>query len=506
MRAAAVLSLALVAGATSLAGRQSPAPPTRSHHPDIPYQSPTSLGAASYAKVLCSGVFVSGREESEVRENSAYFLMTEPDRKKPITARRRSTGEARARHRRRRDPRRPRSTAIRAASSIPKGTTASTSRRCRCGPRCPTPPASRGRWAMRRPRRRGRPSSTAPTVQAAVDLGVCRSRRADGGDGRGAQGPDRRRALHAGHHQGHAARKLVDGQEPHRYAGRTGGEGRRVRPRRPRAGARLAAPRRSARRDPRARRDADVERPQLHRPGRPLDGSRPGSTTTTSSSTRARWTPSSTPITSPVEFAPDTVGRYRNSDPMTLGFLVRQAVEKTRRAVPDLAAAGALRPDRDPAAGARARPVGQLPAERLRLRHRAQLGAARHAVSAGRHVERPAAAARRLGDVRQHAGAGVEAHGVRRPVLGERRGAVEPAARRLLHVRRRRAAHLRRARRTTWSSCAWVTSAVRRSAPSCSTSRWPRSLRPWTRRADGSGGAQAKGAQRRPHAHRARIR
>jgi CubicO group peptidase (beta-lactamase class C family) len=33
-------------------------------------------------------------------------------------------------------------------------------------------------------------------------------------------------------------------------------------------------------------------------------------------------------ISSPVEFAPNTVGRYRNSDPMTLGFLVRQAVEK----------------------------------------------------------------------------------------------------------------------------------------------------------------------------------
>ena len=33
-------------------------------------------------------------------------------------------------------------------------------------------------------------------------------------------------------------------------------------------------------------------------------------------------------ISSPVEFAPGTVGRYRNSDPMTLGFLVRQAVEK----------------------------------------------------------------------------------------------------------------------------------------------------------------------------------
>jgi len=33
-------------------------------------------------------------------------------------------------------------------------------------------------------------------------------------------------------------------------------------------------------------------------------------------------------ISSPVEYAPNTVGRYRNSDPMTLGFLVRQAVEK----------------------------------------------------------------------------------------------------------------------------------------------------------------------------------
>jgi CubicO group peptidase (beta-lactamase class C family) len=30
---------------------------------------------------------------------------------------------------------------------------------------------------------------------------------------------------------------------------------------------------------------------------------------------------------SPVEFAPGVVGRYRNCDPMTLGFLVRQAVE-----------------------------------------------------------------------------------------------------------------------------------------------------------------------------------
>jgi CubicO group peptidase (beta-lactamase class C family) len=59
-------------------------PPTRSHHPDIPYQSPTSLGAASYAKILCSAVFVSGRDVDEARQNSAYILMNAPDRDKPI--------------------------------------------------------------------------------------------------------------------------------------------------------------------------------------------------------------------------------------------------------------------------------------------------------------------------------------------------------------------------------------------------------------------------------------
>jgi len=71
--------------AVPVLARQQPwVPPTRSHHPDIPYQSPTSLGAASYAKILCSAVFVSGRDEREARANSAYFLMAEPDRSKAI--------------------------------------------------------------------------------------------------------------------------------------------------------------------------------------------------------------------------------------------------------------------------------------------------------------------------------------------------------------------------------------------------------------------------------------
>jgi CubicO group peptidase (beta-lactamase class C family) len=82
--ARALILLAIVS--TTLLAQTRAVPPTRSHHPDIPYQSPTSLGAASYAKILCSAIFVSGRDEKEAKQNSAYFLMVEPDRSKPITS------------------------------------------------------------------------------------------------------------------------------------------------------------------------------------------------------------------------------------------------------------------------------------------------------------------------------------------------------------------------------------------------------------------------------------
>jgi CubicO group peptidase (beta-lactamase class C family) len=85
MRLLVAAGLAASLAVPVLARQQAWVPPTRPHHPDIPYQMPTSLGAASYAKVLCSAVFVSGREVEEARKNSAYFLMAEPDRSKPIT-------------------------------------------------------------------------------------------------------------------------------------------------------------------------------------------------------------------------------------------------------------------------------------------------------------------------------------------------------------------------------------------------------------------------------------
>ncbi|MEZ5291647.1 MAG: serine hydrolase [Vicinamibacterales bacterium] len=80
---AGVVWLAALVGTAVLAAQ--PATPTRPHHPDIKYQSPTSLGAASYAKILCSAVFVSGRDVEEARKNSAYFLMAAPDRELPVT-------------------------------------------------------------------------------------------------------------------------------------------------------------------------------------------------------------------------------------------------------------------------------------------------------------------------------------------------------------------------------------------------------------------------------------
>ncbi len=86
-RRGARLTAAVAACAAGLAvsALAQPATPTRPHHPDIKYQTPTSLGAASYAKILCSAVFVSGRDVDEARRNSAFFLMAAPDRSEPVT-------------------------------------------------------------------------------------------------------------------------------------------------------------------------------------------------------------------------------------------------------------------------------------------------------------------------------------------------------------------------------------------------------------------------------------
>lgn len=66
----AVAALALLLSAAA-----APAAHQREIANYIPAGSPTELGLAGYAKVLCSAVFVSGRDPQEAARNSGYFLM-----------------------------------------------------------------------------------------------------------------------------------------------------------------------------------------------------------------------------------------------------------------------------------------------------------------------------------------------------------------------------------------------------------------------------------------------
>jgi CubicO group peptidase (beta-lactamase class C family) len=63
---------------------EEPAPVTETPEtapvPYAPPSTPSELGLAGYAKVLCSAVFVSGRDPEEAARVSGYFLMAEKDR------------------------------------------------------------------------------------------------------------------------------------------------------------------------------------------------------------------------------------------------------------------------------------------------------------------------------------------------------------------------------------------------------------------------------------------
>ena len=75
-----------LASTTTWVGAQAPArPDAASLNPAAsggfaPRETPLTLGAAAYAKILCSAIFVTGRSEDEARRNSAYFLTPETDR------------------------------------------------------------------------------------------------------------------------------------------------------------------------------------------------------------------------------------------------------------------------------------------------------------------------------------------------------------------------------------------------------------------------------------------
>ena len=47
-----------------------------------PIGSPTVNGLAGFAKILCSAVFISGRDDAEAAQNSAYFFMPRDEQDK----------------------------------------------------------------------------------------------------------------------------------------------------------------------------------------------------------------------------------------------------------------------------------------------------------------------------------------------------------------------------------------------------------------------------------------
>jgi hypothetical protein len=63
-----IVLVLLVGGVTIAAQQSAPSYPT-------PKGSPTVNGLAGFAKILCSAVFVSGRDDKEAARNSAYFFM-----------------------------------------------------------------------------------------------------------------------------------------------------------------------------------------------------------------------------------------------------------------------------------------------------------------------------------------------------------------------------------------------------------------------------------------------
>jgi CubicO group peptidase (beta-lactamase class C family) len=77
MRARLIGAGVIVAALASVGAQQAPQRPSAMAPEGI---TPIELGLAGYAKVLCSAVFVSGREPAEAFKNSGYFLLEDDQR------------------------------------------------------------------------------------------------------------------------------------------------------------------------------------------------------------------------------------------------------------------------------------------------------------------------------------------------------------------------------------------------------------------------------------------
>src|SRR5438445_13810172 len=75
-----VVGLAFLALLGATTAGLAPQTPT----PYVVVGTPTDLGLAGYAKILCSAVFVSGREPEEAAKTSAYWMMPAAEQDKVV--------------------------------------------------------------------------------------------------------------------------------------------------------------------------------------------------------------------------------------------------------------------------------------------------------------------------------------------------------------------------------------------------------------------------------------
>ena len=172
--------------------------------------------------------------------------------------------------------------------------------------------------------------------------------------------------------------------------------------------------------------------------------------------------------TRPQQWPPGTVGRYRNTDPVLINYLVRLAVEKRREeylSFPQRALFDKL--------GIQTMVIETDAFGNFLGRDRCSPRDATGRVSATCICRTASGTASgfcpRVREVREHAGAGVgsrQAPGLRRLLLDQRRGHVPGAARGVLHVRRRRTDDAHRSVARSRCRAAWATTRAPRARQS----------------------------------------
>src|SRR5262245_38459118 len=152
-----------------------------------------------------------------------------------------------------------------------------------------------------------------------------------------------------------------------------------------------------------------------------------------------RWS-----ITRPPQWPPNRVGRYRNSDPLTINYLVKKAVTARgeeylsypQRQLFDKLGIRRMLLETDP--------YGNFPAQRLRAGDGPRLGASWIALSSRRCLEWGATPAGRVRQLRPYASAGLVQADLWRLVLAEQNRRLAAARGRIPHGRSGRTVRLHR--------------------------------------------------------------